>query len=69
MLEHEVVVGVIRDRRVHRYNSTLLLRMGKEPKGPFEELLLPPHCLFYYYCNYLFYLFYYKAASKETTVT
>jgi hypothetical protein len=61
-------VGVIRDRSVHRYNSTLLLRRGKEPKGPFEELL-PPHCLLYYYCNYLFYLFYYKAASKETTVT
>jgi hypothetical protein len=40
--QHQVAAGVIRDRRVHRYNSTLFLRRGKESKGPFEELLLPP---------------------------
>jgi hypothetical protein len=42
---------------------------GQGTEGPLEELLIPPHCLVYCYCNYLFYLFYYKAASKETTVT
>jgi hypothetical protein len=36
-------VGVNRDRRGHRHNGTLLLRRGKEPKGPFSglHLLLP----------------------------
>jgi hypothetical protein len=37
------LVGVNRDRMGRRHNSTLLLRRGKEPKGPFGglHLLLP----------------------------
>jgi hypothetical protein len=35
-------VGVSWDQGGHQHHSTLLLWRGKEPKGPFEELLLSP---------------------------
>jgi hypothetical protein len=40
--EWEPYVGVNRDRRGRRHNSTLLLRRGKEPNSPFGGLHLLP---------------------------
>jgi hypothetical protein len=43
---------------------------GKNQTAPSVDFTFFFHyCQLYYYCNYLFYLFHYKAASKETIVT
>jgi hypothetical protein len=62
-------VGVNWDRRGHQHHSTLLLRSGKEPKGPFEELLLPPLLLALLLLQLSLLLILLQAASKEIIVT
>jgi hypothetical protein len=48
-----------KESSTHQYSSP---PKGLEPKGPFGGLLLlPSYCYLYYYCNYLFYLYYYYA--------